>query len=115
MRPREKRRMDMNTITLDNATYEEMSDFAKQNNVSIPEMLKNNWHDFLNFVKAKKEKKTVSTSATEEALKDDKTTALEEEFLKRFSGDWENDKSTVDVVAEYRRNNRFAPKKDLTW
>ena len=105
---------DMNTITLDNATYEEMSDFAKQNNVSIAEMLKNNWHDFLKFVKAKKEKKTVSTFATEVTLEDDKATTLEE-FLRRFSGDWENDKSTVDVVAEYRSNNRFAPQKNLMW
>lgn len=104
----------MNTITLDNATYEEMSDFAKQNNVSIAEMLKNNWHDFLKFVKAKKEKKTVSTFATEVTLEDDKATTLEE-FLRRFSGDWENDKSTVDVVAEYRSNNRFAPQKNLMW
>ncbi len=90
----------MNTITLDNKTYEEMSDFARQNNVSIAEMLKNNWHDFKEYVRSNKCKKYATR---------------EEEFLNCFSGDWENDKSTTDVVAEYRRNNSLAPKKNLQW
>ena len=91
---------DMNTVTLDNATYKDMSDFASQNNVSIAEMLKNNWHDFKEYVKSKKGKRNMTK---------------EEEFLKAFSGDWENGKSSVEVVAEYRRNNQLAPKKDISW
>lgn len=90
----------MNTITLDNATYDEMSGFARLNNVSISEMLKDSWHDFMEFVKSKKVAKSEPTI---------------DDFLKNFSGDWENDKSTVDVVNEYRQNNLSVPEKQLTW
>lgn len=91
----------MNTVTLDNATYKDMSDFARQNNVSIAEMLKNNWHDFKEYVKSKKGSKTAS---------------VEEEFLNCFrNSEWENDKTPAEIVAEYRRNNYCAPDKQLTW
>lgn len=90
----------MNTITLDNATYDEMSGFARLNNVSISEMLKDSWHDFMEYVKSKKAVKAEPTL---------------DDFIKNFSGDWENDKSTVEVVNEYRQNNHCTPGKQLTW
>ena len=90
----------MNTITLDNATYDEMSHFASLNNLSIPEMLKDSWHDFMEYVKSK------NPAKPEPSI---------DEFLQRFSGDWENDKSSVEVVEEYRRNNHPAPEKQLVW
>ena len=91
----------MNTITLDNATYKDMSEFAKQNNLSIAEMLKNNWRDFKEYVRTKKEKRY---------------SAKEEEFLRRFRGnEWENDKSSTQIVEEYRSNNRLAPHKTIEW
>lgn len=91
----------MNTVTLDNATYKEMSDYAKQNNVSISDMLKSNWHDFMEYVRSKKMKKTVT---------------LDQEFLNCFGGsEWENGKSSAEVVDEYRRNSYSDPHKQLVW
>lgn len=91
----------MNTITLDNATYKEMDDYARQNNVSVSELLKNNWHGFLEYVNSKKKVRL---------------TPREQEFLDRFSGsDWENDKSPAEVVDGYRRNSYSDTSKQLTW
>jgi hypothetical protein len=64
----------MNTITLDNATYNEMSTFASLNNVSISEMLRDYWHDFMEYAKTKK---TAQKSSSIDDL------------LNSFSGDWE--------------------------
>ncbi len=94
----------MNTVTIDNATYKEMSDFARQNNVSIAEMLKGNWHDFIEYVKLKK-----SSNATASA-------SLGQDFINRFSGsEWENEKSPVEVVEDYRRNSYSDHDKQIVW
>ena len=99
--PPKENKKTMNTVTLDTATYNEMSDYARQNNVSIAEMLKSNWHDFLEYVSTKKTAKSKDR---------------EQEFLDCFSGsDWDNDKSPSEVVDEYRRNNYSDLSKQLTW
>lgn len=38
-----------------------------------------------------------------------------DDFLNCFSGDWENDKSTAEVVASYRDNSFSANDKNLVW
>jgi hypothetical protein len=48
----------MNTITLDNKTYKEMSDFARQNNYSISDVVKAG----LNLLKAQFNKNVAKTS-----------------------------------------------------
>ena len=49
----------MNTITLDNATYKEMSDFARQNNVSAADVVKAGIH----LLKAQFSRKDESASS----------------------------------------------------
>ncbi len=91
----------MNTVTLDTDTYKEMSDFAKQNNVSVAEMLKSNWHDFLEYIKSRKGNRAVT---------------LEQDFLNCFCGsEWENDKTPSEVVDEYRRSSYSDSSKQLVW
>ena len=91
----------LNTVTLDSTTYKEISDYAQQNNVSVADILKRNMHEFLEYLRAKKVSKISPT---------------ELDFLNAFKGsEWENDKTSAKVVAEYRSQSYSNPENQLTW
>lgn len=50
------------------------------------------------------------------SLKENKKQSVDDkDFLKCFSGNWENGKSTSEVVANYRDNSFSDPNKKIEW
>ena len=47
---RTKTQVTMNTVTLDNAIYNEVSTYARLNNISVSDVLKDCWHAFVEKV-----------------------------------------------------------------
>ena len=91
----------MNTVTLDNATYNEMYAYARLNNVSITDLLKTSWKGFMEYVKSKNRVQAAKLA--------------DQDFLDCFSGDWENEKSTAEIVDDYRRSSFSDPEKNIAW
>ena len=67
----------------------------------------------LNFSKADKMNIIAKLTAS---LKEDYAEKKDDmDIFSCFSGDWENDKSTADVVASYRENSYSDPNKKIEW
>ncbi len=49
------------------------------------------------------------------SLKEDAKMSEDDDFLNCFSGNWENEKSTADVVAEYRDNSYSDSTEKIEW
>lgn len=66
----------------------------------------------LNFSNADKLKVIARLAAS---LNEETKKSADDDLLNCFSGNWENDKSTADVVAGYRDNSYCDPTKKIEW